>query len=70
MAGTEAPIPEYEFADVVTRRMKARERVARLRILMLPVAWLLRGVFGLSRLLGFEYPLCFQFAQLCSYIKQ
>ncbi len=49
--------PDYEFADVVARRKKELDGVAKLGRRLRPVTGLLWGVFGLSRLLRFEYPL-------------
>jgi hypothetical protein len=53
---TTAP-PGYEFADVTERRRRTLANMARLRGRMRPVTWLLRRVFDLSKVLGFEYPL-------------
>ncbi len=53
----------YEFADVAAERKKCLDGVARQGRMMTPLTWLLRGVFALSRLLGFEAWLFSQFAK-------
>ncbi|HEX2796385.1 MAG TPA: sulfotransferase domain-containing protein [Immundisolibacter sp.] len=52
-----AAAPGYEFADVAERRRNTLAAMARTRQQMRPVTWLLRRVFDLSQVLGFEFPL-------------
>ena len=54
MPGTEVSDPNYEFQDIVRSRKKELDGVAKAGVILRPLTWLLQGVFGLSRLLGFE----------------
>lgn len=44
----------YEFADVVAERKQCLDAMARQGKMMTPLTWLLRGVFAVARMLGFE----------------
>ncbi|HAC35015.1 MAG TPA: hypothetical protein DCF45_10910 [Gammaproteobacteria bacterium] len=54
MPVTHVSDPNYEFKDIVERRKKELDGVARLGKRLLPLTWLLQGVFALARLVGLE----------------